>query len=110
MEKQPISLHLEDNIQIMRSRLPIQESFDLLQRNLIIGGQESCFYYVNGFANEETIQKILNSLLEVKREQLPKAMKAFAKQCVPYASVDFLTDFDAVIKNVLSGLTCLFID
>ena len=30
--------------------------------------------------------------------------------CIPYVEVDVLGDFDQVLKNVLSGVTCLFID
>ena len=34
----------------------------------------------------------------------------FVQKHVPYVEVDILEDFDQVIRNVLSGTTCLFID
>lgn len=110
MEKQRISLHLSDNVQIMRSRLPIQESFDLIQRDIMVGGRESSFYFVDGFTKDEVMLKLLDSLMKVKAEEMPKELTDFAKQFVSYVEIDVLGDFDAIIKNVLSGVTCLFID
>ena len=110
MEKQTISLHLDDNKQIMQTRLPIQESFDLIQRDILIGGRESCFYFVDGFTKDEVMMKLMDSLIKVKKEEMPKELTDFAKHFVSYVEVDVLGDFEAIIKNVLSGVTCLFID
>ena len=33
----------------------------------------------------------------------------FARVCIPYAEVDVYGDFDQVLKNLLSGVTCLHI-
>lgn len=110
MEKQKISFHLDDNIEIMRARLPIEKSFDLIQRDLSIGGRECSFYFVDGFSKDEVMMKLNESLIKIKPEEMPMELTDFAKQFVSYIEVDVLGDFDAVIKNVLSGVTCLFID
>lgn len=110
MEKQKVSIHIDDNIQIMRSRLPITESFDLLQRDILIGGRESSFFFVDGFAKDEVMMKAVDTLLKVKAEELPMELSDFAKKFVSYIEVDVLSDFDEIMKNILSGVTCLFID
>ncbi len=110
MEKQNVSIHIEDNIGIMRSRLPIAESFDLLQRDVRIGGRESSFFFVDGFAKDEVMMKTVDTLLKVKSEEMPMELTEFAKKFVSYIEVDVLAGFDEIIKNVLSGVTCLFID
>ena len=43
-------------------------------------------------------------------ERLPDDVDDFVQKHVPYVEVDILEDFDQVIRNVLSGTTCLFID
>ena len=45
----PVFKTREENVAYMNETLPIQESFDLIQRDLLIGGRGSSFYFVNGF-------------------------------------------------------------
>lgn len=110
MEKQTISKCLEDNVHYISSVLPVQESFDIVQRDMVIGGRNSTFYFIDGFTKDESMLKIMDSLFNVKPEDMPEDGTEFARTCVPYVEVDILGDFDAIIKNLLSGATCLFID
>ena len=41
---------------------------------------------------------------------MPKDAAAFAPTCIPYVEVDVIGDFDQIFRNLLSGVTCLFID
>ena len=41
---------------------------------------------------------------------MPASATGFARQCLPYVEVDTVSDFDQVLRNLLSGTTCLFID
>lgn len=90
--------------------LPIQESFDLVQRELMIGGKKSSFYFVDGFTKDETMLKIMDSLLKVTAEDMPETAEDFSISQIPYVEVEVLEDYDQVLKNVLSGVTCLFVD
>ena len=110
MEKRNISRNAEDNIAYLRSALPVQESFDIIQRNMVIGGRESAFYFIDGFTKDEVMLKIMDSLFKVKAEEMPEDATTFSRKFVPYVEVDILGDFDAAVKNILSGVTCLFID
>lgn len=67
----PVFKTREENVAYMNATLPIRESFDLIQRDLLIGGRVSSFYYVNGFTSEETMLKIMDALLKVKEEDIP---------------------------------------
>ncbi|MCI8638287.1 MAG: spore germination protein [Coprococcus sp.] len=110
MEKQTISKRLEDNVQYLSSVLPVEKSFDIIQRNMEIGGRKSSFYFIDGFTKDETMLKIMDSFFGITPEDMPEDGTAFATKCVPYVEVDILGDYDAILKNVLSGVTCLFID
>ncbi len=94
----------------MSQRLPIQESFDLLQRNMIIGERESTFYFVDGFTKDEPLLKIMDTLFKAKKQDMPKTPQEFTERFIAYAEVDYLATYEEVIKNVLSGVTCLFLD
>ena len=74
----PVFKTREENVAYMNETLPIQESFDLIQRDLLIGGRVSSFYFVNGFTSEETMLKIMDALLKVKEEEMPEDVWEFA--------------------------------
>lgn len=41
---------------------------------------------------------------------MPDSATEFSRLLVPYVEVDTLSEFDGIIKNLLSGTTCLFVD
>lgn len=94
----------------MKKRLPLEESFDILQRNVIVGNRTSCLYFIDGFTKDEALMKVMPSLFGVSPETMPSTAEELAELYLPYAEIDFLTDYDEVVKNVLSGVTCLFVD
>ena len=105
-----ISASFEDNIRYMNEILPVNESFDLIRREMEIGGRASVFYYIDGFIKDEAMLKIMDSFLSVSEEDMPEDAEGFIRKNVPYVEVDILEDFDQVIRNVLSGPAVLFIN
>lgn len=105
-----LSASFEDNIRYMNEILPVAESFDIIRRDIIIGGKASVFYYIDGFIKDEVMLKIMDSFLSVTAEDMPEDAGGFIQKQVPYVEVDVTEDFDEVIRNVLSGPACLFID
>ena len=109
-ERKQVTASREANTDYLNQVLPIRESFDLIQRDIQIGGRMASFYFIDGFMKDEVMLKIMDSLLKVKEEEMPADATQFSRLCVPYVEVDVLGDFDQVLKNLLSGVTCLFID
>ena len=105
-----LSASFEENIRYMNETLPVKESFDMIRRDMEIGGKASVFYYIDGFIKDEAMLKIMDSFLSVSVEDMPGDAEGFLQKKVPYVEVDLLEDFDQVIRNVLSGTACLCID
>lgn len=105
-----VSSCLKDNVKYMSDVLPVGESFDVIQRDIIIGERKSSFYFIDGFTKDETMLKIMTSFFSIKKEDMPASATDFSQQFIPYVEVDILQDYDQLIRNVLSGVTCLFID
>ena len=105
-----LSISFEENIAYMNEILPVKESFDVIRREIIIGGKNAVFYFIDGFMKDEAMLKIMDSFLSVTEQDMPDDVDDFVQKHVPYLEVDILEDFDQVIRNVLSGTTCLFID
>lgn len=100
----------EENTAYMNQVLPVKDSFDIIQRDIYIGERAASFYFVDGFTKDETMLKILDSIMKVTKEDMPVDATAFSRECIPYVEVDIIGDFDMVLKNVLSGITCLFVE
>ena len=105
-----LSASFEENIRYMNEILPVKESFDIIRRDMVIGGKASVFYYIDGFIKDEVMLKIMDSFLSVTEEDMPDDAEGFIRKQVPYVEVDITDEFDQVIRNVLSGPACLFID
>ncbi len=105
-----LSASFEENIRYMNEILPVKESFDIIRRDMVIGGKASVFYYIDGFIKDEVMLKIMDSFLSVTEEDMPDDAEGFIRKQVPYVEVDITDEFDQVIRDVLSGPACLFID
>ncbi|MBS6519986.1 MAG: spore germination protein [Clostridiales bacterium] len=105
-----VKASLQENVTYLNSILPVSESFDLIQRDMIIGEKQSTFYFIDGFTKDETMLKIMTSFFALKKDDMPSNATGFSKMALPYVEVDIIADFDMIIRNILSGVTCLFID
>ena len=100
----------DKNVDYMNQMLPVEDSFDIVQRDIQIGGKDATFYFIDGFTKDESMLKIMDSFFNIKEEDMPKDAAALATTCIPYVEVDVIGDFDQIFRNLLSGVTCLFID
>ena len=105
-----VSRLIEENRRYLSMQLPIKESFDVLQRDIEIGGRASSFYFIDGFMKDEAMVKIMASFFAVTEKNMPDSARTFSEKVVSYVEVDIINDFDDIIRNILSGVTCLFID
>ena len=93
----------EENTAHLNKILPVKDSFDIIQRDIYIGGRAASFYFIDGFTKDETMLKILDSIIKVTEEDMPVDATAFSRMCIPYVEVDVVGDFDHILKNILSG-------
>lgn len=100
----------DKNVDYMNQMLPVEDSFDIVQRDIQIGGKDATFYFIDGFTKDESMLKIMDSFFNIKEGDMPKDAAAFATTCIPYVEVEVIWDFEQIFRNLLSGVTCLFID
>ena len=100
----------EESTSYMNQTLPMRESFDLIQRDLMIGERMASFYFINGLNKDDDMLKLMDALLKIKKEDMPAGILQFMEMAIPYTEVELIEDFDQVLKNLFSGVTCLFVD
>ena len=88
------------------------KSFDIIKRELEIGGRRAALYFIDGFIKDEVYEKILEFLYKQTPEDIGKIadMTQFARLKMPYVEVDSTDDKEAAVTAVLSGPSVLVID
>lgn len=104
-----VTASFEENIAYMDKILPVKESFDIIRRDMIVGERKATFYFIDGFTKDETMLKIMDSFFRLTPKDMSEDATTFARTRIPYVEVDIIGNFDEVVRNVLSGMTCLFI-
>ena len=56
-----VSASLQENVTYVNEMLPVEDSFDIVQRNIVIGGRNATFYFVDGFTKDESMLKLMDS-------------------------------------------------
>lgn len=103
---------LSKNIDYLKYRMPIGRSFDLINRDLILGNHKAFFIGINGFCKTEILQQIISDLqnpMFMLHEEIDD-LEFFVQSKIGYAQVSLTDSFEDMIKNILSGPSALIID
>ena len=101
---------LQENIELLNDYLHTDDSFDLICRKIKIGDKDACLYFIDGFTNDELLQKLMQYFLDQKPNSMPNSCDAFSKQLLPYGETALLNDVQPISDSLLCGMTILLID
>ena len=100
----------QQNKKDLKEALRINESFDLICKDTVIGGKNACFFFVDGFTKDEVMQKLLSGFYTIKPQDMPEHASEFSTRQLPYIEVDVIDELSKTVTAILSGMTALFID
>lgn len=95
---------------VLDTNLMVSKSFDLIKRELEIGGKKACIYFIDGFAKDEILEKLMNFFMGLKKEDVECTVEQFQTRLLPYGEVDLKDDLSEVEILILSGVPCLVIE
>lgn len=104
------SADLTENLEYLRGVLQTDKNFDVVYRMAEFGGRRACLFFVDGFTKDEVLLKMLQSWWSIKPEEMPADAGGFSEKYVPYGETGLLEEDTQMIVQLLSGVTCLFID
>lgn len=111
MENITLTSELSTNKEIFKQRLPIGKSFDLIGRDLLIGEKDAYLIFIDGFAKDDIMLKILEVLQTLKKEYLDQTSIArLMEQNIGYIEVESTQDITQIESMVLAGAVALIID
>lgn len=106
-----ISANIQENITKARSLMAIKQSFDYIERNLFFGKTKVYMLAINGFTQTEVLQHIVADVQSLSDgEGEIRNLETFIDCKLGFAQVAYVEDWEALIKNLLSGQTILIVD
>ena len=101
---------LEENMTWLNQALHVDKNFDVVYRVLTIADKKACLYFIDGFTKDDSLLKILQGFSSIKTDDMPEDAHSFSKKYLPYGEIGLLSDSREMIIQLLSGVSCLFID
>lgn len=98
------------NRKYLDEKLDVNRNFDVISREIEVGGRKAAIYFIDGFCKDEMMQKMLQYFLDLKPEEMPKNAGEMMRKFMPYVEVDVKSDWQDIIQNILSGVFGLLID
>ncbi|MBO8141564.1 MAG: spore germination protein [Firmicutes bacterium] len=101
---------LAENLDALKERLGVGTTFDVLVREIEVGGRDAALVFVDGLVNDESTIEVMRFLLELKREDIvPQPVEKLVRRGIPYIEVTKASTVDEVIDQVLAGPMALLL-
>ena len=111
LNQDKISRNLEENKRALEEKAGLNASFDVLFREMTFAGTRTGLFYLNGFAKDEVMAKIINRLSIVEKEDMnTNALQHFLEYNIPAIQIEKVDTLSDAIKKVLIGASALFIE
>ena len=102
----------EKTVEALKSYLRVGLSYDILARPFMIGSRRATLFFVDGFAKDEILEKLLEYVMSLKDEDLAsiRTASAFEQKYITYIETGSDDDIRTIATQVLSGLEALVIE
>ena len=101
-----------ETVQALKEYLRCDQSFDVVAHPLRIGERAATLFFVDGFAKDEILQKLLEYLLSLSNKQVKEVHSAadFTDRFITHIESGVASDIPTIGKQVLSGFEALVIE
>lgn len=101
---------IAENMAIMDHYFSVEDSFDLIKRPLLIGNIQACLYFIDGFSQDDILQKLMQYFMDASTETKPQNLEELREQLLPYGEVSITNELSKIEHALLSGITILLVD
>ncbi len=110
--KTKLSTDINQNITLLKQFLPIEKSFDVIGRELIIGqGTKAYLVFIDGFAKDDIMLWILQTLQSASVTDLSdNSIESLMNRKIGYIEVEKFSDIEQMRSMVLAGAVGLIVD
>lgn len=100
----------ETRVRVLDALLGVGRSFDMVSRDLIIGGKRARMWVINGYAKDEMIERLLSMWLPISDLGGINSLEDFLARYVTAADALVEQDREKAVTAVFAGKTLVVID
>ena len=104
-----ISKDIKETVKEYKGLVGPERNFDILNKQMIIGERLAEFFMIDAFVKDDIMEKLLESFLSVKKEDMPEDYKDFLK-LITYTEVNVKFTYEEAAADMLKGITCMFVE
>ena len=105
-----LSANYEENVRALDGLLGVGRCFDMIARDLMIGGKRARLWVVDGYGDDAVIERMLSFWLALESVEDARTMQQFIDHYVTFSEVNAETDLKSAVTSVFLGKTLLLID
>lgn len=107
-----LSGNLKKDRQRLDELLGVNRNYDVISRDIEIGGRRGRLYVIDGYGDDGVIERILSFLLGSGAALAAKArsMQELTDVCITFDEVDCESRIDEILSGVFLGKTALLLD
>lgn len=99
----------KENIKLLEGKLRVNSNFDILQRKVKVGGRDAGFFFIDGFVQEDMVEKLMQFFYSLKPENVAN-IDVFLETGMPYTEIEKCDSMDKLITRFMSGVSVLILD
>ena len=105
-----LSEHHEENVRALDELLGVGRCFDMISRDLRVGGKRARLWVVDGYGDDAVIERMLSFWLALETVDDAPTMQAFIERYVTFGEVNAERDLENAVTSVFLGKTLLLIE
>ena len=106
-----LSTDIEENIKNLQNYYGINDTFDIITRELLIGNKKAYLLMIDGFAKDQIMLYVIQRLQDLDLKKIKNDnLASFIKKNMAYMEVSKSSDFSLLDSMFLSGAVLLFVE
>lgn len=100
----------DERLEATRSLLHMDKNFDILYRELSVGGRRVSLFSIDGFLTGTVSEKVLEFFYSIEEKDMPQEFEGFMARFAPYGDITAIDTQEDFVQLLLAGLTCFLIE
>ena len=105
-----LSASYEENVRALDGLLGVGRCFDMISRDLVIGGKRARLWVVDGYGDDAVIERMLSFWLALPDISGVRTMQEFIDRCITFSEVNAEGNVRSAVTSVFLGKTLLLVE
>lgn len=105
-----LTADFEENVRTLNALLGVGRCFDMISRDLYVGGKRARLWVVDGYGDDAVIERMLSFWLPLRNIDGAQTMQQFIDRYITFSEVNAEQSVETAVTSVFLGKLLLLID